>query len=75
MPTLNKYRSKEIIKPLTSKNLLAHGATDWNIKFINIKNIKELEVLIVASGFLDIEAITDLGCAHVVSKIKGKSVY
>lgn len=65
---------KEITKPLTSKNLLEHGATDWDIKFIDIKNIEELVDLIVASSFLDIEGLTDLGCAHVASLIKGKSV-
>jgi len=58
---------KEITKPLTSKNLLEHGATEWDVKFIDIKNMEELVDLIVASSFLDIEGLTDLGCAFVAS--------
>ena len=65
---------KELTKPLTSKNLLDHGASEWDVKYIDIKNIDELVDLIVASSFLDIEGLTDLGCAHVASLIKGKSV-
>ena len=65
---------KEIEKPLRSKNLLEHGATEWDVKYIETNNMEELTDLIVAASFLDIESLLDLGSAYVASQIKGKSV-
>lgn len=58
---------KEINKPLKSDNLLENGATEWDLEFIETKNMEELTDLIVAASFLDIEGLLDLGSAYVAS--------
>ena len=39
-----------------------------------MENMDDLIDLVVASNFLDIEGLLNLGCAKVASLIKGKSV-
>ena len=67
-------QAKEIPKPLTHKDLLEAGVDAWDVDFIDVENMDDLIDLIVASNFLDIEGLLNLGCAKVASLIKGKSV-
>ena len=71
------YRSsqaKDIPKPLPHKNLQEAGVDIWDCEFIEMENMDDLIDLVVASNFLDIEGLLNLGCAKVASLIKGKSV-
>ncbi len=73
-----EYKDKthsEIKQPLEGKDLLANGATEWDVKFIDsIDKMDDLIDLIVAANFLDIEGLLALGCAKIASVIKGKGV-
>ena len=71
------YRStqaREIPKPLPNKNLEEAGVDSWDCEFIEMENMDDLIDLVVASNFLDIEGLLNLGCAKVASLIKGKNV-
>lgn len=60
------YKDKEypiINKPLSSKNLLENGASEWDVEFIDLKDINELIDLVVAANFLDIKGLLNLGSA------------
>ena len=47
--------------------MLEHGANEWDVKFIETKDMEMLTNLIVAASFLDIESLLDLGSAYVAS--------
>jgi S-phase kinase-associated protein 1 len=66
--------SKEIKKPLISRELSENGVEEWDCKFISIEKVDDLIDLIVAANFLDIESLVNLGCAKIATIIKGKSV-
>ena len=71
------YKDKEapqINQPLTSKDLIENGASEWDVEFIDIESVEFLVDLIVASNFLDIKGLTDLGSAKMATLIKNKSV-
>ena len=47
---------------------------EWDCDYINLDNMDDLIDLVVASNFLDIEGLLNLGCAKIASLIKGKNV-
>ena len=53
---------------------MKNGASEWDVNFIEFKNLDDLVDLIVAANFLDIQGLLALGCAKVATIIKGKSV-
>lgn len=63
---------KEIEKPLRSNNL-KDIVQECYADLINIEEEEELFSLIMASNYLDIQPLLNLGCAKVASMIKGKS--
>ena len=66
--------SSDLKKPLEGKDLLKNGASEWDVSFIDMKEVDDLIDLVVAANFLDIEGLLNLGCAKVATLIKGKSV-
>ena len=71
------YRGQQspgIPKPLPHKNLKEAGVPEWDCDYINLDNMDDLIDLVVASNFLDIEGLLNLGCAKIASLIKGKNV-
>ena len=71
----NHHKDKppeEIEKPLKSKNLVEHGVSAWDAKFVDIEQELLFE-LILAANYMDIKSLLDLTCAKVASMIKGKS--
>lgn len=61
----------EIEKPIKSTNM-EEVVCKWDADFINLDN-EELFALILASNWMDVKSLLDLGCAKIASMIKGKS--
>jgi S-phase kinase-associated protein 1 len=62
----------EIQRPLRSSNMHVIVET-WDADFINSFKTGKIFQLILASNYLDIKSLLQLGCAKIASMIKGKS--
>lgn len=63
---------KEIEKPLP-KNSLTGLVDSWDEEFIDLKDQEEILDIILASNYLDIKPLLELGCAKIATFIKGKT--
>ena len=67
------FQPSVLKRPLISLNLSQNGASDFEIKLMNCKNIQELmEIVEIAKAF-NLKNLEDLGCAKIASLLKGKS--
>lgn len=70
---VHEFGASEITKPVLSDNLLDSKVTEWDNKFIDVKD-DELSDLLCVSNFMDIEPLLHLCCAKYASLMKNKTI-